>query len=316
MRRRQLLGALAAPLMSAAGSLPANKNVKWALSLALWNHYARTPFTDVLDVMRDTGFIGLRLNGYPGLLQRWDVTPALIEKEMAKRQLRAISASFGGPLHDPAQRTQTLEAAKAVAAFIKSVGGNHLTVFSPARVQPGQNRDIAFKELCERVNQIADAIAPHGVIIGLHNHLDQMVEQVEDIDRFLKHTNPKAVYLTLDTAHLHLAGGNVPATLEKHKDRIRRVIDYKDAKWRKPKKDWIEPSGKVYAADSRQARFLNSINDLGDGEIDFAACHQVLKSISYKGWICVDLDAARQGVRKSYDRCGAYVTSKLEGIYA
>jgi sugar phosphate isomerase/epimerase len=60
----------------------------------------------------------------------------------------------------------------------------------------------------------------------------------------------------------------------------------------------------------------NSIFDLGDGEIDFPACHQVLKSISFKGWLIVDLDIARQGQRVSYERCGAYVVEKLERIYA
>jgi hypothetical protein len=41
----------------------------------------------------------------------------------------------------------------------------------------------------------------------------------------------------------------------------------------------------------------------------------VLKSMNYKGWICVDLDTARKGPRASYERCGAYVVSKLEPIY-
>ena len=34
-----------------------------------------------------------------------------------------------------------------------------------------------------------------------------------------------------------------------------------------------------------------------------------------KGWICVDLDTARNGTRASYERCAAYVVSKLEPTY-
>jgi sugar phosphate isomerase/epimerase len=63
------------------------------------------------------------------------------------------------------------------------------------------------------------------------------------------------------------------------------------------------------------ANFQQSIFDLGDGEIDFPACHRVLRSVSYKGWLIVDLDIARQGPRTSYERCGAYVVGKLEPIY-
>jgi hypothetical protein len=38
--------------------------------------------------------------------------------------------------------------------------------------------------------------------------------------------------------------------------------------------------------------------------------------MSYKGWLCVDLDVARNGPRASYERCGAYVVNKLEPVYA
>ena len=315
MRRREFTGVLAASLASAAAIQPANKNVKWGLSLGLWSHYPRTPFTDVLDVMRDTGFIGLRVAGYPGLLQRWDITPAHIEKELAKRKLRLISVSCGGPLHLPDQRAKVLADVKTVAEFAKSLGAGHLTLFSPSRTKPGENRDKAFKELCERCNQIGELVGAMGLAVGVHNHLDHMIEQAEEVDRLFACTNPKLVGFTPGTAHLQLAGVNVPECLEKHKDRLRRVVDYKDAKWRKPKQDWTEPNGKVYPQDSRQARFLNSINDLGDGEIDFVACHRVIKSINYKGWICVDLDVARKGPLASYERCGAYVVNKLEPVY-
>ena len=52
------------------------------------------------------------------------------------------------------------------------------------------------------------------------------------------------------------------------------------------------------------AKLQDNIFDLGDGEIDFPGCHRVLKSIAFKGWLCVDLDMARQGPRASYERCG------------
>jgi hypothetical protein len=42
----------------------------------------------------------------------------------------------------------------------------------------------------------------------------------------------------------------------------------------------------------------------------------VLKSVNYRGWICVDLDTARQGPLASYRHCGAYIREKLEPIYA
>jgi hypothetical protein len=49
--------------------------------------------------------------------------------------------------------------------------------------------------------------------------------------------------------------------------------------------------------------------------VDFPGCQRVLKSIHYKGWICVDLDTARLGPRADYERCGEYVVEKLQPIY-
>lgn len=114
---------------------------------------------------------------------------------------------------------------------------------------------------------------------------------------------------------LHLAGCDVAGTIERYQARI-RFLDYKDAKWTTPAEDWALPDGSVLRRDSPEARFFASIYDLGDGEIDFPACHRILKSANFRGWVCVDLDTARHGARTSYQRCGAYVVRTLEPIYS
>ncbi len=72
--RRTALTLLAATLARAAGRIPANKNVKWALGSNLWNFFPHVPFTDILDVMKDTGFIGVRVTQFPKILQTYDIT--------------------------------------------------------------------------------------------------------------------------------------------------------------------------------------------------------------------------------------------------
>src|SRR3954452_3028155 len=100
MKRRTFLSALTARFAMAAGRLPANRNIKWALSAGLWSHYPVGPFTDILDVMRDTGFIGVRLTGYPGILKTYSMTPSQLEREISKRKLHVATISFGGPVND------------------------------------------------------------------------------------------------------------------------------------------------------------------------------------------------------------------------
>jgi inosose dehydratase len=127
-------------------------------------------------------------------------------------------------------------------------------------------------------------------------------------------TDPKLFGLSPDTTHLYLAGCDVVGTLDRYKHRI-HFLDYKDAKWTTPGKDWVLPNGELLSRDSAAARFYASIYDLGDGAVDFSACHRVLKRVDYRGWICVDLDTARNGPLASYERCVAYVVKKLQSIY-
>lgn len=314
MQRRQFLSLAAAALAKAAGQLPANRNVKWAVSAALWGHFQKVPFTDILDVMRDTGFIGMRVTGFPAFLDVYGVTQAQMERELSKRGLHVITISFNGPAQDPAQQKKVLSNAKKAMEFLSAFGAKHLVVFSPSRMKPGSDVESGFRTMCETYNHIGEIAGEMGFQAGLHNHLNQMCQDPEEIDRCMAMTDPKLFRFSPDTAHLHLAGYDVVKCFQKHKSRI-MFADYKDAKWTTPAADVKLDNGKVHAKDSSEAKFFSSIYDLGDGEVDFPGCHRILKEIHFNSWICVDLDTARKGPRASYERCGAYVVKKLEPIY-
>ena len=294
MTRRTVLATLAASLARAAGRLPANKNIRWALGANLWNAFPRVPFTDILDIMRDTGFIGIRMTQFPQILTTYDLTVPLLQRELSKRNLNIVTISFSGPTHDPARRADVLAAARKAMEFLKNFGADRLVVFSPNRANGAA--EGAFENMCEGFNQIGELAGEMGFRAGLHNHMGQMVQDASEVDLAMALTDPKKFSFSPDTAHLFLAGIDVPKTFDKYKDRL-MMADYKDA---------------------RQAgsKLTDNIFDLGDGDIDFPACHRILKSISYKGWLCVDLDVARNGPRASYERCGAYVVKTLEPIYA
>jgi sugar phosphate isomerase/epimerase len=316
--RRDFLAAaalLTAALARAqARNQPANRNIKWALSSALWNYFPPCAFTDILDVMQETGFIGVRATGFPGILNKYNLTVAQMQREVAKRNLNVVTVSWDLRDVDAEKRTEVLDSAREAMKFLSDFGANHLVVFSPSRTKPGNGAPSAFQELCARCNQIGELAGELGFTAGLHNHMGEMVQTQEEVDRFMAMTDAKLFGLSPDTAHLHLAGCDVTGTLERYKHRI-HFLDYKDAKWMTPEKDWVQPSGKVFARDSESARFFSSIYDLGDGEVDFPGCHRVLKSIDYKGWICVDLDTARRGPLLDFARCGDYIVNKLEPIY-
>jgi sugar phosphate isomerase/epimerase len=299
MTRRAALAMLAAGLGRAAARIPANRNVKWGLGSNLWNYFPRVPFTDILDVMKDTGFIGIRLTQFPQILETYGITASQMQAEASKRGCQIVTISFNGPTQDPAKRAEVVASAKTALNFLKDFGAKHLVVFPPNR--RNGTGDAAFTAMCESFNAIGAAAREMGFYAGLHNHMGEMVQTASELDRCMSLTDPKLFYFSPDTAHLHLAGCDVVKTLEKYKSRL-MLADYKDAK--------------PLASTKPDAFDRESIFDLGAGEIDFVGCHRVLKSIGFKGWLIVDLDIARQGPRASYERCASYVVDKLEPVYA
>lgn len=300
MQRRAFLrrlAALAAARAALASQLPANKNVRWALGTNLWNYFPRVPFTDILDCMRDTGFIGARLTQFPRILDTYNLTPAQLHKEVDQRGLHIVTISFNGAFQDASARPTIFANARAAMEFLRDFSARDLVVFSPNRKLPGALTPQAFQTMCESFNQLGDLAGEMGFRAGLHNHLGQMVQTPDEIARCMAQTDPRRFHFSPDTAHIHLAGGDAAATLDRYRSRI-TLLDYKDARRA------ALPQG-----------FREAIFDLGDGEIDFPACHRVLKSASYQGWICVDLDIARHGPKASYQRCGAYIAKTLEPIY-
>lgn len=294
MTRREAIFGLAGMLSQAAQRLPANRNVKWALGSNLWNSFPGSRFTDILDVMHDTGFIGLRLTQYPQILSKYDITQAQMETQLSRRGLRVITISFNGAADDPAQHSEILTHAKDAMTFLKGFGADRLVVFSPSRKD---KPPAAFAIMCSFYNRLGETAGEMGFKAGLHNHLGQMVQTPEEIDRCMQLTDPKLFYFSPDTAHVYLGGGDPAVIMEKYKHRL-MMADYKDAK-----------------RAGLTAKYLTNTYDLGDGEIDFPACHRVLKSIAFKGWLCADLDIARSGPRASYERCDDYIVHTLEPIY-
>src|SRR5580765_3181973 len=168
MTRRASLAVLAGALARAAGKLPANKNVKWALGTNLFNSFKGTTFTDILDVMRDTGFIGARLTQFPQILQTYNITAAQMQQECVKRGVQVITISFNGPAQIAARRTEMLDSARKAMTFLKEFGAERLVVFSPGRGQQPPTEE-AFKTMCEGFNEIGAAANSMGFRAGLHN---------------------------------------------------------------------------------------------------------------------------------------------------
>ena len=315
MQRREFLATLAGTLAAfRAPAEGAGKNISWALSLGLWGSLAPAPFTEILDVMKDTGFTGIRMTGFPACLRQYNLTVSLLQKELERRGLRIATISFGGPADDRSKHEQIEKSAREALQFLREFGATELVVFSPGRVPKVQVPE-RMRIACEFYNHLGDVASEYGFRAGLHNHLEQLVESQDEVELFLRLIDPKRFHFAPDTAHLHLAGCNVLELFEKYSDRL-IFMDFKDARLTPSERDIVLPNGNTLKAGSAGATFINSIYDLGDGEIDFPRLTRILKRRRYKGWICVDLDYVRISPRDSFGRCMKYIRGTLEPTYA
>ena len=124
-----------------------------------------------------------------------------------------MTISFSPPAHDAARRAEVVQKPGG-HDFLKPFGANHLVVFSPDRrsgAAPG-----AFQAMCDCFNEIGAAAREMDFYAGLHNHMGQMVQTPEEMDRCMAMTDPDQFCFSPDTAHLHLAGCDVVKTLDKY----------------------------------------------------------------------------------------------------
>src|SRR5262249_15624779 len=210
---------------------------------------------------------------FPGFLKTYDITQQQIEREISKRNLNVVTISFNGPAHDPAQQPKVIDDARTAMKFLSTFGAKHLVVFSPGRPKvTGEAWDRAFATMCQTFNRIGEAAGEMGFRAGLHNHLNQIAESPAEIHKTMARTDSKLFWFSPDTAHLLLGGSNVVEMFQRYKNRL-MCMDYKDARWTTPTDDVHLDNGRVLAKGSNEAKFMDSIYDLGDGEVDFPGCH-------------------------------------------
>ena len=230
MRRRDLLAVLGAKaaalaLLRERAEAATGPNLKWAASMFLWTSTqwadrAPVPFTDMLDVLKDTGFEGVRYVGWPESLRKYDLSLSFLDRELSKRGLRIATLSFHGDAHDPTRHASIDEAANGACEFLKHFGATEMVVFSPKRPNKVLVREY-LRVACEYYNHLGDICAGYGIRAGLHNHSQgQLVESQDEVELMLKLTDPKRFHWAPDTVHLYMAGCNIGELFDKYAHRL------------------------------------------------------------------------------------------------
>jgi sugar phosphate isomerase/epimerase len=299
---------------------PGDRKILWSVSMFLWTstqwkNDGSARFTDMLDVIKDTGFDGFRLTGWPQSLDRYGMQAPVLEKELSKRNLQVATMSWGGAASDPAQHAKLEASAHEACKFLKHFGSDVLTVFSPSRPNKVLVREH-MRIACEFWNRVGDICAGYGIRAGQHNHSQgQLVESQDEVELMLKLTDPKRFNWSPDTIHLYIGGCDIIGLFQKY---ARRLIsmDLVDAKYVFATKDLVLPNGLVEKAGTHNATFMLCNQDYGDGEVDLQGILRILRANRFKGWITIDHHYTPVSPRHSFTRCRKYISERLTPIYS
>ena len=156
-------------------------------------------------------------------------------------------------------------------------------IAQPVSQRPKLSRD-EVTGYAARLSDLARRVTDAGVRLAYHHHMGAMIQDAEDIDWLMEGSAPE-VTLLFDTGHLHFAGADPLAVLDRWGDRVSHV-HFKTV--RQPVLDRIH---------ARDGSFLDAVaagvfSVPGDPEgcIDFAAITDRLAAMDYEGWIVVEAE--------------------------
>jgi len=303
-RRGLLRGAAAAALTLAAGRHieavqgSAPRRIKWAAGWLLWRDYKprRLTLADALRDLKGAGADGIEFTPRPGELAAAGLTPAQVTAMLAQSGLAVSAHYFSAPFFDPAKKAEVLAQAQEKIDSLKVFGAVNMVIGPPA-APVGADRLEVIARMAPMLDELGRLARRQGIAVGVHPHLNTVVETPEETDALMARCDPAAVGLALDTGHFHLAGGDVVRAVRQYATRI-NYFHFKDG---------VRPFSRP--------DFFPNLRDLGQGEVDFPGVMRALKETGYRGWINVEQDFTSTSPSES---CGAsmkYVRDVLVPLY-
>jgi inosose dehydratase len=254
-------------------------------------------FSQMLDELVETGYTGTELGDWGYM----PTDPPTLTRELNRRGVVMLGAFVPVALKnasahkagiDNAVRTARLIAAvtRDPAPFLVLADNNGSVperTLNAGRVSSKMSLSPAeWKIFAEGANSVASAVLDAtGLRTVFHHHCAGYVETPDEIELFLRFTNPQLVGLVLDTGHYVFGSGDcdVIVALDRFKDRI-WYVHLKDCrhdvaqKSREQRWDYFESL--------RQGIFC----ELGQGCVDFPKVLRWLKTTGYQGYVLVEQD--------------------------
>jgi len=210
-----------------------------------------------------------------------------VRAQLDRHGLRLVGGFVPLVVHE-LQLEPTRERAARAAAQLAAAGAG---VFVAALVQddawaaPVPLEDDQWSHAGERLREIADLVAAHGLELVLHPHVGTLVETAADVERALAHTDVRWCF---DTGHLLIGGVEPVDFVRDHADRVGHV-HLKDVDASLAEKVRVRELTLV------QATQAGLFKPLGEGDARIDEVVRLLEDAGYERWLVLEQDIAIAG---------------------
>lgn len=266
---------------------------------------------DLIKSFREAAEVGYRAveTFYSYVLPYWD-KPEEMKMILAEFGLRFVTVSNGGPMvmqfEDAALADRIIDEHVKLVRWIKGFGCTHLKINTGQRRAQGTTEDD-LQQMAKTLNELGRHISDEGLKLGVHAHLWTQLQDRKEIDRLMELTDPRHVYMVLDTGHINMAGID---PVELTKAYVGRIVEFhlKDCK----PEDRGGHKGPVPQREGYTDRGKRIFYELGKGGVDFPGIISVLRKNRWKGWLTVELDSTDTTPRDSALQSKRYLENVLQ----
>src|SRR6266516_2275904 len=270
-----------------------------------------TPYEQCLDEMALAGYEGTEMGS------KYPTDPDVLKQALALRGMRMSGAWFSAYFTVAGGEQQTLDNFKRSISFYKSLDIRHVCaaeVGHSSHLQPIPvlaNKpvfdDRQWDRMVSGLESIGRMAADEGMRVVYHHTTGTGVQTQEDVERLMASTDPKLVWLLLDTAHITLGGGDALALAEEFAERICHV-HLKNV--RANVLERVRSEGLSFW-DSIKAGIFTVPGD-PEGMLDLDPILKVLADRGFRGWLLVEAeqDPAKANPLKYFKMARAYVAEK------
>jgi inosose dehydratase len=292
-----------------------------AIVPTLWNNddipeltQPETPYEDVLASVAEIGFRGIEFGS------NFPTTPSILGAALRATGLTLTAAYYARDFTQLPARQQDIEDGVHLARVLSELGTSILVVADVLRPQRSPYAGTAgpehaasvtdFARIVGGFHDLARRLKPLGIICAFHNHAGTFLETEDEIERFLRATDPSLVKFCLDTGHATLGRADPIGLIRRHAHRLVHV-HLKDV-----------DAAAFSELRSKRYGFFTALRsqvfcELGRGCVPIDAIVSELRSVNYGGWYTVEQDTTRrsaaESARASYEYLAALVPRTSDG---